>query len=134
MVSADFLTADSPQTYQHYIQVVKFLHQLPTVRNFIEDVRGERSGARVLGIFHLDDEAMFFLRTDEGPLMVHATSDLVQKPIKLDPFHASFFYKREDVIYRSYSPFTRNPAGLVVLPFLHSSGYRLTQTGLQVQP
>lgn len=37
MVSSDFLTHNSPQTYQQYIRVARFLHQRPNIFNIIGD-------------------------------------------------------------------------------------------------
>lgn len=59
IVSSDLLTCKSHQTNQLIIQVENFLFQRPNDFNIFENVDGEETGSRMLGISHLVDGALF---------------------------------------------------------------------------
>lgn len=72
MVLSDFQTGNSAQACEEYIWVTKVLHQFPDILNIIEDVDGEETGARMLGISHADDGTLFTSCIEEEPLLVRA--------------------------------------------------------------
>lgn len=58
MVSSDFLTGTSSQTYQRNIWAVIFLLRDPTILNIIEVIDGKEKGAWTLGISLLEDRTL----------------------------------------------------------------------------
>lgn len=59
MVSSDFQTGNSPQTYQRYIRVAKYFHVRSNILHIIENIDGEESGATTLNSSQLNDETFF---------------------------------------------------------------------------
>lgn len=74
MVSSNFLSGSSPLTNQRSIQLAKFLPECSNIFNNIKDVDWEKFGAMMLGISYRDDENVFSSWTENGPLLVRATS------------------------------------------------------------
>lgn len=59
MISSEFLSGSSPQTYRHYIKMAKFLLQRPNILNFIEVMNGEEVSSRTVKISLLDESTLF---------------------------------------------------------------------------
>lgn len=59
----------------------------------INQLEGEETGTRTLGISHLHEAALYTLWTGEAPLLVCAASKYIQGPMKHPSFHASSFEK-----------------------------------------
>lgn len=59
IVSPDFLSGNSPQTYQCNIRMVKFFLQYPKILNIIRNIDGKKKRSRNLGISQLDNGTFF---------------------------------------------------------------------------
>lgn len=55
IVLSDFLTGNSAQTYQRYVQVAKFSTQRPSPHQTTKDIDEEERASRMLSISHNDD-------------------------------------------------------------------------------
>lgn len=68
MVPCDFLTTNSPRTYQRYFRAANFLFHRPNIVNIINSIDGKETGSRTAAILHLDDETLFSSWRKEGLL------------------------------------------------------------------
>lgn len=93
MAPSNFLSGNSPQTYQRNIWVAKILFHLPNNDNAIEDIDWKEEGFRTLSISHLDNATLLSSRTVKGLFLVRATSQYFRNQMKHNPLHALSSYK-----------------------------------------
>lgn len=75
MVSSELLTSNSPQIYQCYIKVAKFLLQPHNILNIVENTDGEETDSRTLGIPHIDGGTLSSSWTRKRLLLARAVSE-----------------------------------------------------------
>lgn len=93
VISTSFLTGNSPQRYQRYILVVKFLLQHLNILNIIENIGGMKIRSETLGISHIEG-VILLLSWEEGEwFLLRAARGHVRVPMKHHPFHAPSFHK-----------------------------------------
>lgn len=81
----------------------------------------QKTRARMSGITHLDDGTIFSSSTEEGTLLVCASSAYFHNPISYHLFLCSILLRAEGVFCASYVTSTRNATTSAARLFLYSS-------------
>lgn len=95
------------------------LHR-PKTSNIIENIAGEETCSRGLGILCLHDETFLSPRTEKGPLLLCASSEYVYDPMKRHFSTLRASAKEEGVNCASCMAFIQIEIQLAAPSFLHS--------------
>lgn len=81
MILSDFRSDKSPETYQHYIQVVTFVLRRSNNLNIIEDFEEEKTSSRTLGFSHREDGTFFssWIRKNRFSSVPRARMSVIRK-------------------------------------------------------
>lgn len=93
IVLSDFLSDNSPQKYQPYIRLTKYLYQCPNVLKIIENIDIEEKDLRTPGISLLNNGTLFSSWAKKGPRLVCVASQYVWNWMTQDPFNVTSHYK-----------------------------------------
>lgn len=94
MLSSNFLTGISVQSYYHYISGTNLMLGHESVRTLVKSLNGDDTGSKSLGISHLNDIALYTVTTEQLSILVRATSNCGKESNKPPAFLAPIFYTR----------------------------------------